>query len=127
MWYSVLNTNIKDTLFLKHKVSMNWIIPLSVLIIMELIADILAKEWSLKQNLSYLGVWSIVCYVVANMYWLLALKNGSGLARGAVIFSVASAMIAILIGLAVYKEPVSMYGVTGICLGVLSIVFLSLH
>jgi multidrug transporter EmrE-like cation transporter len=102
---------------------MRWILPLSLLIAFEFIADILAKQWSLKQK-TILAVGSLLGYLIANSFWLFALKNGSGLARGAVIFSVASAIIAIALGIFLFKENVNKFQIIGLALGVVSIILL---
>lgn len=102
---------------------MNWIIPLSILILFEIVADIFAKEWSLHGH--YIR-WSgaILAYVLANTFWLFALKNGSGLARGAIIFSVASAILATMIGIVLYKEELSRMHIAGIIVGIVSLVLI---
>jgi len=100
-----------------------WIIPLSLLIIFEAIADIFAKNWSI-QRATWIAIVSLIFYVIANSFWLFALKNGAQLGRGAIIFSVVSAVIAILLGLIFYKEPVSKLQIVGLTLGVISIIFL---
>lgn len=100
-----------------------WIVPLALLILFESVADIFSKEWSLKGKL-VLGVVAIIFYVVANTFWLFALKNGSGLARGAAIFSVASAIIAVFIGALMYRESVTLLEWAGIALGTVSIVLI---
>lgn len=102
---------------------MRWIIPLSILIFFELVADVLAKEWSLHGSaVRWLG--AISAFVVANAFWLFALRNGSGLGRGAIIFSVASAILAILIGLVFYKEPLSRVQLAGAVVGIISLVLI---
>jgi multidrug transporter EmrE-like cation transporter len=100
-----------------------WIIPLSLLIIFEAIADIFAKNWSIHRT-AWIAITSLSFYVIANSFWLFALKNGAELGRGAIIFSVASAIIAILLGVLIYKEPVSKIQTAGLALGLLSIVLL---
>ena len=103
---------------------MTWIIPLSILIIFELVADILAKEWSLgKHSIVWAGL-ALLAYLLANTYWLIALKNGSGLVRGAVVFSVASAILATGLGLIFYKEQLSTVQVAGVMFGIISIVLI---
>ena len=64
-----------------------WIIPLAILIFFEGLADIFAKEWSLGERSFTYAILSLLCYLLANSSWLIALKFGSGLARGAIIFS----------------------------------------
>lgn len=102
---------------------MKWIIPLSILIIFELIADILAKNWSIKGGW-FLAAGALIAYLLGNTFWLFALKNGSGLAKGAVIFSVVSAILAIILGIVFYKEVLTKYQMIGIALGFFSIVFI---
>ncbi len=97
-----------------------WIIPLSLLITFELLADVLSKEWALH-GLAIRFVGAILGYIIANVFWLFALKDGSGLARGAMIFSVASAVIAVGLGVFLYHEKVSTMEVVGMILGVIAI------
>lgn len=102
---------------------MSWILPLLLLIVFELIADVLAKSWSIK-NITWYAVAALLSYLVANSFWLFALKNGSGLGRGAVIFSVVSAVIAVLLGVIFYKESLTKLQLIGIILGIVSLVFI---
>jgi multidrug transporter EmrE-like cation transporter len=102
---------------------MRWLLPLSLLIFFEVVADIFAKEWSLYGGaIRWIG--AITAYVIANAYWLLALKNGSGLGRGAIIFSVASAVLAVVIGYLFYKEEIAGMQLIGILLGIVSLVLI---
>jgi drug/metabolite transporter (DMT)-like permease len=71
-----------------------------------------------------LAIGSLVAYLIANTFWLFALKNGSGLGKGAVIFSIASAVLAIILGFFFYKEPVSKLQFTGLILGIISLVLI---
>ncbi len=103
---------------------MKWIFPLSLLIVFEIIADILAKQYSLNHKMLF-AILALLGYVTANTFWLFALRNGSGLARGAVIFSVATGIIAVVIGVGLYHETVSRQQIIGLVLGILSIGILS--
>lgn len=100
---------------------MHWIIPLVILIFFELIADILAKKWSVENYPTLLAAGALFAYLLANTSWLYALKQGSGLARGAVVFSVASAILATGIGLLLYREEVSTIQLVGIMVGIIAI------
>lgn len=82
---------------------MGWVIPLVLLIVFEGVADILAKEWAIRGKFTW-WLLAIGGYVVANTFWLFAIRNGSGLTRGAIIFSVGSAILAVAIGLLLYRE-----------------------
>lgn len=102
---------------------MIWIFPLILLIAFEMVADIFAKEWSLHGNwIRWTG--AILGYVVANIFWLFALKNGSGLARGATIFSVATAIVAVILGYFLYRENLTLIQLVGVGLGVISLVLI---
>ncbi len=100
-----------------------WALPLALLIFFELVADILAKQWSLD-NKWFMAGGALLAYLVANTFWLFALKNGSGLAKGAAIFSVASAIIAVTLGYVMYKEYLTTWQIVGVCLGIVSLVFI---
>lgn len=102
---------------------MNWILPLSLLIVFEVIADIFAKEWSLNRPLIF-AVGALLAYLAANTFWLFALKNGSGLAKGAIIFSVASAILASVVGIFMYKEELTHLQLSGVFLGIASLVLI---
>ena len=97
-----------------------WIIPLSLLVIFEAIADILAKEWQINGGVLRASA-ALVAYLIANSFWLFALKNGSGLARGGMIFALACAILAIVIGLWMYREPITKIQALGMSLGILSL------
>lgn len=102
---------------------MDWLLPLSLLIIFEAIADIFAKEWSIHGNtIRWIG--AISSYVIANTFWLFALKNGSGLGRGSIIFSVVSAILATALGLLFYKEEISRVQLFGVVFGIISLVLI---
>ena len=101
---------------------MFWIIPLLILIFFEAIADVVAKEWSLgARGMSYAFL-ALLCYMLANTSWLIALKRGAGLTRGAILFSVSSAILASIIGVFFYKEHLENYQILGAVLGIVSIV-----
>jgi len=96
---------------------------LVLLIVFELIADIFAKEYSLRAA-PHFAVLALLGYVIANSFWLFALRNGAGLARGAIIFGVGQGIVAILLGVLWYKETYSQTTTIGMILGFFSIIFL---
>ncbi len=102
---------------------MLWIVPISFLILFELVADIIAKEYSLKGGW-VLWTGAILGYILANIFWLSAMKEGVELARGAVIFSVSSAIIAVLIGIFIFHEETSRLQIVGFALGVVSLLLI---
>lgn len=97
-----------------------WIVALAFLVVFEAIADIFSKEYSLQGTQKYWALATVV-YLVANIFWLYSIRNGSGLARGAVLFALGSAIVAIIIGFFMYNEEVGRVELIGILLGILSI------
>lgn len=102
---------------------MNWIIPLLGLIFFELIADIFAKEYSLKSTWLF-WILALASYVIANAFWLSSIKNGSGLGRGTVIFAISAAIIGLTLGIFWYKEPMTRNQLLGATLGIVSLIFI---
>lgn len=103
--------------------NMIWIFGISMVVVCELIADVIAKEYSLKGHW-YLWVAAIVAYIITNTFWLWSIRNGSGLARGALIFSVCSAVGASIIGIYFYGETTNKIQIIGMILGVLSLILI---
>lgn len=102
---------------------MPWLIPLAILILFEALADVLAKTWSLK-NVWWYGASALLTYLLANTFWLFSLRQGAGLGRGAVIFSVASAILAVIIGVIGYREHVNYIQLIGMVLGIIALTFI---
>jgi drug/metabolite transporter (DMT)-like permease len=115
--------SINDYILNSYYNTMRWLLPLFLLILFELIADIFAKTWSLRSGWWY-AAGALVSYLICNSFWLIALKNGSGLARGAAIFSVISAILAIVLGVLFYKESITRLQIIGMALGVISVALL---
>ncbi len=100
-----------------------WIFALLLLILFEAIADIFAKNYSLKGQASY-WVLAIGGYIIANVFWLWSIRKGSGLARGAVLFSIGSAVLGVLIGTIMYGEKIGKVELAGIVVGMIAIVLI---
>ena len=100
-----------------------WIFPLILLVLFEAGADIVAKYFAIT-NKMYIAAGALGLYVIANVFWLIALKSGVELATGAIIFSISSEVLAIFIGLLIYHEQISVLQGVGIILGVISLVLL---
>ena len=103
-----------------------WLYFLLLLVVFELIAEILAKQFALNGKLIF-AVLSILGFIAANTAWLISLRTGAELSKGAVLFSVLSAAGAVLIGLFVYKEKAGPYQLVGLALGIAAIAFLSVE
>jgi multidrug transporter EmrE-like cation transporter len=100
-----------------------WLWPLTALVLFEILADVFAKQYSLEPT-ARLWACSILSYIVANIFWLMALRRGAELARGAVLFSVMSAALAMLVGIGLYGEHLTRTRIFGMLLGLLSIILL---
>ena len=100
-----------------------WLIPLILLVIFEACADIIAKYFAITNKI-WIGATALGIYVIANLFWLISLKNGAELATGAVIFSIVSEVLAILIGVLIYHEHLTLTQGVGILLGLVSLVLL---
>jgi multidrug transporter EmrE-like cation transporter len=100
-----------------------WLIPLILLVVFEACADIIAKYFAIT-NKMWIGIGALGVYIIANIFWLISLRNGAELATGAVIFSVISQILAILIGVLIYHEQLSLTQGAGIILGLVSLALL---
>lgn len=108
---------------IKAKRRMSWIIYFVFLVLFETIADVFAKQWEQRKNIS-LAVAAQAAYLVGNLFWLVALSKGVGLAKGGVLFSVTVAITAIGVG-AFFGEKISGLEAFGMMLAVIGIACLS--
>jgi drug/metabolite transporter (DMT)-like permease len=73
------------------------------------------------------AVISIVGFIAANTAWLISLRTGAELGKGAILFSVLSAIGAVVLTIFLYHEKVTPYQYIGLLLGIAAIVFLSIE
>ena len=102
-----------------------WVFFLLLLVAFELIADVLAKQFAISGKPAF-AVLSIAGFVAANTAWLASLRTGAELGRGAILFSVLSAIGAVFIGLVIYHEKASSLQLVGLVLGVVAVALLSI-
>lgn len=100
-------------------------LPMIFLIIFESIADIFAKKRSDSQFFWY-SVIALGFYLICNTFRLFALKNWSWLGRGAIIFSVASGILALAIWIIMFKESFTPIQIIWVILGLASIILVSI-
>jgi len=103
---------------------MKWSVPFIFLMVFETLGNYFAGLFGTLQNI-FIAIFSLVIYGVANYFWLQALKDGSGLARGTVYFGVAVITFTALIGFAFYEEGITFVNVIGILTGTASLFLLS--
>lgn len=93
------------------------------LIVMEIIADVFAKEYGNQQRTQFF-VLSLLSYVLANTSWLIYMAKDNKLIIGANIFSVSTAITATMIGYCFYHETITIQQTIGVILGFISIVLI---
>ncbi|GER86693.1 hypothetical protein KDW_08550 [Dictyobacter vulcani] len=103
-----------------------WLYFLLILVAFELVADILAKQFAISGKYTF-AILSIAGFIAANAAWLVSLRTGAELGKGAVLFSVLSAIGAVIVAVLIYHEKVTTYQVVGLVLGVIAIAFLSIE
>ena len=91
-----------------------------ILILFEIFADIFAKEYSLKERVIFYTL-SIICYMLANVAWLESMRRGMELSKGGLVFSVGTAITAVVIGKYCYHEEVTKLQMSGMLLGIVSL------
>ncbi len=94
-----------------------------MLIVFEVVADVFAKKYSLSGSWVY-WLAAITAYIVGNIFWLWGIRDGSGLARGAVIFSVGTAVASSFVGIYFFGEHISKITIAGMILGIVSLVLI---
>ena len=100
-----------------------WFILLLGLIFGEAVADIFVKQHSLtKTPITF--IIAMFFYIVANISWLMSMRLRSNLSIGANIFSVGGGLLAVLIGICIYKETLHIRQWFGVGLGVVSLCLL---
>ena len=102
-----------------------WLYFLLLLVAFELLADVLSKQFAISGKYIF-ALLAILGFIAANTAWLISLRTGAELSRGAVLFSVLSGIGAVVIGIFVYHEKANPYQLIGLSLGIAAIAFLSL-
>ncbi len=101
-----------------------FILLVIIVSILEVIGDILFKEWIIKNN-KYLLIIGIIAYLAATTFWAFSLKF-QNLSKAVVIFGVLTVTIGVLVGVFLYKEPLTSVNIIGIILGLVSIFLLEI-
>jgi multidrug transporter EmrE-like cation transporter len=103
-----------------------WLYFLLLLVIFELVADVLAKQFALSGKYIFATL-SLLGFIAANAAWLISLRTGAELSKGAVLFSVLSGIGAVALGVLVYHEKTTPWQVIGLILGIAAIGCLSIE
>lgn len=90
------------------------------LCLFELAADVLAKQHVVKGG-AWLAVGAIAGYLLGNTAWVCALRSGTLLSVGAVLFGIITGISATIVGVLIYHEDVSRIQLAGLLLGIAAI------
>ena len=101
-----------------------FIILVIIVSLLEVVGDILFKEWTIKNN-KYFLILGIIAYLVATTFWAFSLKF-QNLSKAVVIFGVLTVIIGVLVGVLLYKEPLSTLNIIGVLLGLAAIFLLEI-
>lgn len=101
-----------------------WFAFLTLLVALELVADVLAKQFAVSGDALF-ALLSLLSFAVANMAWLASLRSGAQLGTGAILFGILSSMGAVIIGLFVYQEHANTSQLIGMIIGIVALGFLS--
>jgi multidrug transporter EmrE-like cation transporter len=93
-------------------------------LLFEIVGSFLSGLFGSMQNL-FLFPLVLSVYAVANCFWLIALRNGSKLARGSVYFGVGFLLCTMAIGFLLYEEKLTSLKLVGMLLGVISLVLMT--
>jgi drug/metabolite transporter (DMT)-like permease len=100
-----------------------WYVPILLLVASEVVADVLGKEWTIRKN-KLLFFLALAFYIIGSAFWLSAVSEGSGLARGAMFFEISAIFPVVLLGVFYYREKLNKKQTAGIFLGILSLFML---
>ena len=101
-----------------------FIILVIIVSILEVVGDILFKEWTIKDNKLFL-ILGIIAYMIATTFWAFSLKFQT-LSKAVVIFGVLTVIIGVIVGVLLYKEPLTILNIIGVILGLTSIILLEI-
>jgi len=93
-------------------------------VILEVIADILFKKWSMG-NKGILFILGLAIYLIGTIFWAVSLKYDY-LSKAVSIFTVLNLIMVVAVGLLVFKEDISLTNKIGIALGIISVILIEL-
>ena len=93
------------------------------LIILEMLADVFAKLFGIKDRFIYFIV-ALSCYCAANASWLYSMRSGMHLWKGVVLFGIIQSILGVSIGV-LMGEKINSQQYIGIVVGVVSIILIA--
>jgi len=110
---------------LKFILSINYLVWLGLCGVIFAIGEYLSKKFALEPKVKTF-IYIFLVYSIGTPTWLLALVQRNQLAVVGTIWSVAALLATIFIGVFVFGEKVSLFGMIGILLAFASIIFLAM-
>lgn len=93
-------------------------------VILEAIADISFKQWSLTKNNALVGAGFLI-YMIGTVFWIISLRY-EGLAKAISLFTVLNLIVIAGVGILLFKEHLSLVNKLGIGFGIISVILLEL-
>ncbi len=93
-------------------------------VILEVVGDIFFKKWAVEHNALFLYT-GLAIYFIGSFFWALSLRF-EYLSKAVSIFTVLNLVIAVLAGVLIFKEDLSVVNKVGIGLGILSVILIEL-
>ncbi|MEK6863891.1 MAG: EamA family transporter [Nanoarchaeota archaeon] len=105
-------------------VKATFFILIAATVILEVIADVLFKKWTIGSRNLYLGI-GLFIYFAGTVFWAFSLKY-EFLSKAISVFSILNLVIIVLVGVFMFNEHLSLINKIGIALGVLSVIFIEI-
>ncbi len=110
---------------MKFLLSINYLYWLVLSAVFFAVGEFFSKKFALGPRFT-LALLILLAYILGTLAWLPAILQKNSLSIAGTIWSVLSLFATVLIGIAVFKEKLSIVGISGMVLAVISIVLLSI-
>lgn len=97
---------------------------LTIAVLLELVADILFKQWAMKNHI-LLILGGVFVYGVSTVLWAFSLKYEL-LSKAIVVFTLGNLVLGVLAGLIIFSEELTIVQKVGVALGVISIIMVEI-
>lgn len=95
---------------------------IAIAVIIEIIADILFKKWTLTNKTSFI-VLGMILYATGTFFWAVSLKYEL-LSKAVIIFTLVNLIAIVAVGVLIFNEQLNTMNKIGIALGIISIFLL---
>lgn len=102
----------------------SFLLLIALAVAFEVVADVLFKRWSLENRAILLGI-GLGLYFIGTIFWAFSLRYDL-LSRAVTFFTVANLLAAVLVGVFVFHDELTLVQKVGVGLGVASVLLLEL-